>query len=147
VDLSLAPALVGLLSGACSLKVFVISRQLTVVQEFLHPWLDGTTLYSFVRLITKGYNWRTDCTWADGGCRMALAKITRQGLVFDRDSGCDSSGAASFRETLYIRTAKADTYRALRQIRYLQFKQRIEPVSRPYRCAHCEPSPDRGISK
>jgi hypothetical protein len=69
---------------------------------------------------------------------MALAKITRQGLVSIAILVAILWGCL-LRERYISRTAKADTYRALRQIRYLQFKQRIEPVSRPLQVRSLRP--------
>ena len=61
---------------------------------------------------------------------MALAKITRQGLFSIAILvailwGCVLS------ERYISRNSRMETYRALRDIRYLKFKRRIEPASRP----------------
>ena len=62
--------------------------------------------------------------------RMALAKITREGLVTIAVLvailwGCILS------ERVLSRNSSIETYRVLRQIRYLKFKLHVEPVSRP----------------
>ena len=61
---------------------------------------------------------------------MALAKITRPGLVSIAILvailwGCIIS------ERYLLRNSKIETYRALRDMRYLKFKRRVEPASRP----------------
>ncbi len=63
---------------------------------------------------------------------MALAKITRPGLVSIAILvailwGCLVS------ERYLLRNSKMETYRALRDMRYLKFKRRVEPASRPSR--------------
>ena len=63
---------------------------------------------------------------------MALAKITRPGLVSIAILvailwGCLVS------ERYLLRNSKMETYRALRDMRYLKFKRRVEPASRPLR--------------
>jgi hypothetical protein len=63
---------------------------------------------------------------------MALAKITRTGLVSIAILvailwGCIVS------ERYLLRNNKMETYRALRDMRYLKFKRRAEPASRPSR--------------
>ena len=63
---------------------------------------------------------------------MALTKISRTGLVSIAILvailwGCIVS------ERYLLRNSKMDTYRALRDMRYLKFKRRVEPASRPSR--------------
>ena len=64
------------------------------------------------------------------GNPMALAKITREGLatiaVLVAILRCCIIG-----ERVVTRHTTLETYRALRQIRYLKFKRRIEPASQP----------------
>lgn len=61
---------------------------------------------------------------------MALAKITREGLVTIAVLvailwGCILS------ERVLTRHTTLETYRALRQIRYLKFRRHIEPAAQP----------------
>ena len=61
---------------------------------------------------------------------MALAQITRQGLVAIAVLvailwGCLLS------ERRISRNSRIETYRALRDIRYLKFKQHIQPAGQP----------------
>ena len=61
---------------------------------------------------------------------MALAKITRSGLVSIAILvailwGCIVS------ERYLLRNSRMETYRALRDMRYLKFKRRVEPASQP----------------
>jgi hypothetical protein len=61
---------------------------------------------------------------------MALAKITRPGLLSIAILvailwGCLVS------ERYLLRNSKMETYRALRDMRYLKFKRHVEPASRP----------------
>jgi hypothetical protein len=61
---------------------------------------------------------------------MALAKITRQGLVSIAVLvailwGCILS------ERYLLRNNRMETYRALRDMRYLKVKRRVEPASQP----------------
>jgi len=61
---------------------------------------------------------------------MALAKITRQGLISIALLVAILWGCILAERSL-SRNARLDTYRALRQIRYLKFKHNIEPAARP----------------
>ena len=63
---------------------------------------------------------------------MALAKITRPGLVSIAVLvailwGCIIS------ERYLLRHSTMETYRALRDMRYLKFKRHVEPASQPSR--------------
>ena len=62
--------------------------------------------------------------------RMALAKITRSGLVTIAILVSILWGCV-FVERILTHQSKIETYRALRQMRYLKFKRRVEPASRP----------------
>ena len=61
---------------------------------------------------------------------MALARITRQGLVSITMLVAILWGCL-LAERRISRESRIETYRALRDIRYLKFKRRVEPVSRP----------------
>jgi hypothetical protein len=61
---------------------------------------------------------------------MALAKITRPGLVSIAVLVAILWGCI-ITERYLLRDSKMETYRALRNIRYLKFKQRVEPASQP----------------
>ena len=65
-------------------------------------------------------------------CRksMAIAKITREGLVSIAVLVAILWGCI-LAERILTRNTALETYRVMRQIRYLQFKRRIEPASRP----------------
>lgn len=62
--------------------------------------------------------------------RMELAKITRQGLVTIGLLVAILWGCI-LTERVLSRNTSIETYRALRQIRYLKFKLHIEPASHP----------------
>ena len=61
---------------------------------------------------------------------MALARITRPGLVSIAVLVAILWGCI-FMERHLLRNSKLETYRALRDIRYLKFKRRVEPASQP----------------
>jgi hypothetical protein len=61
---------------------------------------------------------------------MALARITRPGLVSIAVLVAILWGCI-FMERHLLRNSKMETYRALRDIRYLKFKRRVEPTSQP----------------
>ena len=61
---------------------------------------------------------------------MALARITRPGLVSIAVLVAILWGCI-FMERHLLRNSKMETYRALRDIRYLKFKRRVEPASQP----------------
>ena len=63
---------------------------------------------------------------------MALARITRPGLVSIAVLVAIIWGCI-FMERHLLRSSKMETYRALRDMRYLKFKRRVEPVSQPAR--------------
>jgi len=65
---------------------------------------------------------------------LAFAKITRQGLVSIAILVALLWGCI-LTERALTRNSKIETYRALRQIRYLKFRRQVEPASQP------EPSP------
>lgn len=62
--------------------------------------------------------------------RMALAKITREGLVTIAVLVAILWGCI-LRERVLSRNTSIETYRVLRQIRYLKFKLHVEPASHP----------------
>ena len=64
------------------------------------------------------------------GKPMALAKITREGLVTIAVLVAILWGCI-LGERVLSRHTTVETYRALRQIRYLKFKRRVEPASQP----------------
>ena len=68
---------------------------------------------------------------------MALATITRQGLVSIAILVAILWGCV-FTERRMSRNSKMETYRALRDMRYLKFKRRVEPASTP--ASHPTPS-------
>ena len=61
---------------------------------------------------------------------MALAKITRSGLVTIAILVAMLWGCV-FAERILTHKSKIETYRALREMRYLKFKRHVEPASRP----------------
>jgi len=61
---------------------------------------------------------------------MAIAKITRQGLVSIAVLVAILWGCI-LAERILTRRTSLETYRVMRQIRYLKFKHHIEPASRP----------------
>jgi hypothetical protein len=61
---------------------------------------------------------------------MALAQITRHGLVSIAILVAILWGCI-LTERRILRHAKMDTYRALRDLRYLRFKRHVEPVVQP----------------
>ena len=63
---------------------------------------------------------------------MALAKITRPGLVSIAILVAILWGCI-LGERQLLRHSKMETYRALRDIRYLKLKRRVEPTSQPVR--------------
>jgi hypothetical protein len=63
---------------------------------------------------------------------MALAKITRPGLVSIAVLVAILWGCI-LTERYLLRNSKIDTYRALRDMRYLKFRRRVEPASQPVR--------------
>jgi len=63
---------------------------------------------------------------------VALAKITRPGLVSIAVLVAILWGCILTERSL-LRNSRMETYRALRDMRYLKFKRRVEPVSQPAR--------------
>ena len=63
---------------------------------------------------------------------MALAKITREGLVSIAILVA-ILWTCLLSERHLVRNSRVETYRALRDMRYLKFKRRVEPTSRPSR--------------
>jgi hypothetical protein len=61
---------------------------------------------------------------------MAIARITRQGLTCIAILVAILWGCL-FAERYLTRTSQLETYRALRQIRYLKLKRHMEPASQP----------------
>ena len=61
---------------------------------------------------------------------MAIAKITREGLVSIAVLVAILWGCI-LAERILTRRTSLETYRVMRQIRYLKFKRHIEPASRP----------------
>ena len=61
---------------------------------------------------------------------MALAKITRQGLLSIAILVA-ILWACILTERRITATSRIETYRALRDMRYLRFKRRVEPTSEP----------------
>ena len=61
---------------------------------------------------------------------MKLAQITRQGLISISILVAVLWGCV-LTELRISRNSRVETYRALRDIRYLKFKRRVEPTSRP----------------
>ncbi len=70
---------------------------------------------------------------------MALARITRHGLASIAILVAILWGCL-IAERSMTRTARIDTYRALKQIRYLKFKRHVEPAVRP----STKPAPSSG---
>ena len=62
---------------------------------------------------------------------MAVAKITREGLVSIAVLVAILWGCI-LGERILTRRTSLETYRVMRQIRYLKFKRHIEPASRPF---------------
>jgi hypothetical protein len=75
-------------------------------------------------------------------CRrpMAIAKITREGLVSIAILVAILWGCI-LAERILTRNTTMETYRVMRQIRYLKLKRHIEPASRP---APTPPPPSLG---
>jgi hypothetical protein len=71
---------------------------------------------------------------------MAIAKITREGLVTIAVLVAILWGCI-LGERILTRNTTLETYRVMRQIRYLKFKRHIEPASRP---APTPPPPSLG---
>ena len=71
---------------------------------------------------------------------MAIAKITREGLVAIAVLVAILWGCI-LAERILTRNTTMETYRVMRQIRYLKFKRHIEPASQP---AAKPPSPSLG---
>ena len=61
---------------------------------------------------------------------MAIAKITREGLISIAVLVAILWGCI-LGERILSRRTSLETYRVMRQIRYLKFKRHIEPASRP----------------
>jgi hypothetical protein len=61
---------------------------------------------------------------------MAVAKITRQGLTSIAILVAILWGCL-FAERYLTRTSQMETYRSLRQIRYLRLKRHMEPAAQP----------------
>ena len=61
---------------------------------------------------------------------MALARITRPGLISIAVLVA-ILWSCIFMERHLLRNSRMETYRALRDIRYLKFKRRAEPASQP----------------
>ena len=61
---------------------------------------------------------------------MAIAKITREGLVSIAVLVAILWGCI-LGERILTRNTTLETYRVMRQIRYLKFKRHIEPAARP----------------
>jgi hypothetical protein len=61
---------------------------------------------------------------------MAIAKITREGLVCIAVLVAILWGCI-LAERILTRRTSMETYRVMRQIRYMKFKRQIEPASRP----------------
>ena len=71
---------------------------------------------------------------------MAIAKITREGLVSIAVLVAILWGCI-LGERILTRKTTIETYRVMRQLRYMKFKRHIEPASRP---AANPPSPSLG---
>ena len=76
---------------------------------------------------------------------MAIAKITRQGLISIAILVAILWGCL-VTERVWTRNAKLDTYRALRQIRYLKLQRRVEPASAPIPSPASRPGSVRAIA-
>ena len=74
------------------------------------------------------------------GRPMAIAKITREGLVSIAVLVAILWGCI-LGERILTRNTTIETYRVMRQLRYMKFKRHIEPASRP---AANPPSPSLG---
>jgi hypothetical protein len=61
---------------------------------------------------------------------MAVAKITRQGLTSIAILVAILWGCL-FAERYLTRTSQIETYRSLRQIRYLKLRRHVEPATQP----------------
>ena len=61
---------------------------------------------------------------------MAIAKITREGLVSIAVLVA-ILWSCILAERILTRNTTLETYRVMRQIRYLKFKRHVEPASRP----------------
>jgi len=61
---------------------------------------------------------------------MAIAKITRDGLIAISILVTILWGCI-FAERRITRSAQIETYRALRQMRYLKFRRNVEPTAEP----------------
>ena len=71
--------------------------------------------------------------------KMALATITRQGLVTIAVLVAILWGCL-FAERRLSRNSKMETYRALREMRYLKLKRHVEPASHPLPASNPTPS-------
>jgi len=76
--------------------------------------------------------------WTPRGA-MALATITRQGLVSIAILVAVLWGCV-FTERRLSRNSKMETYRALRDMRYLKFKRHVHPAARPMPTSNPKPS-------
>jgi hypothetical protein len=74
------------------------------------------------------------------GTPMAIAKITREGLVSIAVLVAILWGCI-LGERILTHNTSIETYRVMRQLRYMKFKRNIEPASRP---AANPPSPSLG---
>ena len=74
------------------------------------------------------------------GTPMAIAKITREGLVSIAVLVAILWGCI-LGERILTHNTTIETYRVMRQLRYMKFKRNIEPASRP---AANPPSPSLG---
>jgi hypothetical protein len=70
---------------------------------------------------------------------MAIAKITREGLVSIAVLVAILWGCI-LGESILTRRTSLETYRVMRQIRYLKFKRHIEDASRPVPAPPASPS-------
>ena len=90
------------------------------------------TFCEFIRLNTKEYRLADGLHYThqeeDGG--MPLARITRPGLV-SITVLVAVLWSCLLVERRMSRNSRMETYRALRDIRYLKFKRRVEPASQP----------------
>jgi hypothetical protein len=75
-----------------------------------------------------------DCTVPNQEEKMALARITRPGLILIAILVAILWGCI-LGERYLSRNNKMDQYRALRDIRYMKFKRRVEPATQPLRPA------------
>jgi hypothetical protein len=74
---------------------------------------------------------------------MAIAKITRSGLIVIAILVA-ILWTCVLTEKRISRNSRIETYRALRDMRYLKFKRRVEPTSRPETPAAPSASPVLG---